>query len=100
MNDTLLKKDISKLFALDSADKEEQQALIDEIGEVVLDTALMRFIKTLDEKSTSALEYYVDTKPTMEMLLTHLFENYPDFEHALEEAILEVKQDAEDVLGA
>lgn len=99
MNDTLLKKDISKLFALDEVDDAEQQVFIDEIGEVVIETALVRFIKTLDERSTSALSYYVDTKPTTEMLLTHLFESYPDFERTLEEAILEIKQDAEDVLA-
>jgi|GEM_PF-930340 len=98
MNDTL-QKNLTKTFGLDGLSEEEKVAFLDEIGTVVLETALVRFMTELSEEQLASLNYYLDTEPEPDALMEHLLTQYARFEEILEAVIVEIKDDVAYVLG-
>jgi hypothetical protein len=95
----ILQKNLTATFGLEGLSDEEQVAFLDELGTVVLETALVRLMASLDDDKVASLNYYLDTEPTPDALMEHLLTQYARFEELLTEAIVEVKEDAMVVLG-
>lgn len=99
MSQTIVEENIAKLLGIDTLSLEEQSAFLAEVGDVVLQTALVRLITNLTEEQQQALEQYLDSQPEPEVLLQHLLEHYKNFTEILEEVMIEFREDTQAVLG-
>lgn len=95
----ILQKNLVQTFGLDGLTDEEKATFLDELGTVVLETALVRFMTELSDEQVEAFDYYLETEPTPDALMEHLLKEYESFEPILKAAITEVKEDAVAVLG-
>jgi hypothetical protein len=95
----LLEQDISETVGLRVLTPPEQDAYIAQIGETILDAALLRLVVGLSEEQGSALAYYLEDEPPTEVLLTHLFDQYPQFETILIEEIIAFKEETVALFG-
>lgn len=98
MNTTTLQKDISKLVGLDSLTPAEQEAFLSEVGEVVLESALLRLVAGLTEEQGLALDHYLEDEPGVDVLMKHLVDHYPQFEEILKEEVVAFKEEVSAVL--
>ena len=98
MND-ILKKNLVDTFGLEGLSEQEQVTFLDEMGTVVLESALVRFMQGLSEDQMASLNYFLDTEPESDALMEHLLTQYKDFEREIEAAMVEIKADALEVLG-
>jgi hypothetical protein len=95
----LLEKDISTTVGLGVLSEAEQETYIEQIGETILDAALLRLVVGLSDEQATALNYYLETEPPLEVLLQHLSEHYPDFEAILIEEIVAFKEETVALFG-
>lgn len=99
MNQTVLQKDITKELGLDGLTDEEKVVFLNNIGDTVLEAALLRLVASLTADQQQALEQFLETEPEPEVLLQHLLEHHKDFESMLEAEIVAFKEEALTVLG-
>lgn len=99
MTPPLLSKDITALLGLDELSAEEQATFLANIGDVILETALVRFSSLLSEPQHIALQEYLETSPEPDVLMKHLLDHYEEFKDVLEAVTLEFKEDALAVVG-
>ncbi len=100
MQQNILQSNIVQLLGIDALSIEEQSAFLAEVGEVILQTALVRLVESITDEQQHALEQYLETSPEPDVLMQHLFEHFSDFQIVLEDAILEFKEDALAVLSS
>tara|TARA_B100000745_G_scaffold298738_1_gene248031 strand:+ start:367 stop:684 length:318 start_codon:yes stop_codon:yes gene_type:complete len=93
MNDQVIQQDISKALGFEALNEAEQEVLADHIGELVLESALMKLMAGLTPEQTEALDHYLDDEPEPKILIQHLFEHYPDFENIMATEIENLKTD-------
>jgi len=98
MND-ILQQNLINTFGLESLSDDERVEFLNELGGVALETTLVRFMADLNEQQVAALNYFIDTEPTQDVLMEHLLTQYQGFESQLETTISEIKSDAVAVLG-
>lgn len=96
----ILNEDLSELVGLDVLAPAEQDAFIAQIGETILDSALLRLVMSLSEEQNSALAHYLEDEPPTEVLLKHLFDQYTDFESILTEEIIAFKEETVALFGS
>jgi len=94
MNLEILNKDISELFGFEDAPKEEKEAMLAEIGEVILESALLRLSTELTEEQSASLEHYLETNEDAETILKYLMTQHTEFQKIFEEEIVAFKEDA------
>ncbi len=94
MDTSLLKKDIATTMDIQSLSTKDQAAFLAEVGDVILETSLMRFSSILSEPQHVALQEYLETEPEPDVLMNHLVEHYEEFKDILEAVTLEFKEDA------
>lgn len=99
MDNEVVKKDLSSVLGVNELPPEEQELFLAEVGNVVLQTALVRFVSTLDDRQNEALNHFLETVASPEDLFQHLSENYKDFSDYLDEAVIEFKENALEVMG-
>lgn len=92
MND-LLSKDISDLIGLESLPPDQQAAFLGQIGDTVMESALLRLIADLNEEQQAALDHYLETEPEPEAMMQHLLTHYPHFETFVEEEVTALKSE-------
>lgn len=95
----ILQESIIKTLGLDGLSDEEKVLFLDQLGTIVLETALLRLVESLSDERVSSLNYYLDTEPTTDALMERLLNHYPDFSQILEKTITELKEDMKAVLG-
>lgn len=95
----MLTQDISKEIGLDVLTPPEQESFVAEIGQTILDGALMRLVAGLSDEQGTALAHYLEDEPTAEILLKHLFDHYPQFEEILTEEIVAFKEETVALFG-
>jgi len=98
MPQTILQENMVELLGIDTLSVEEQAAFLSDVGELILETALVRLVSELSLTQQHSLDAYMDAKPEPEILLSHLLEHYKNFNSILENAIEEFKEDALAVL--
>lgn len=91
----------SNLYAMlaDLSD-EERDALVLQLGEMILETAILRGISELSEEQSVALEYYLRTEPTPEDLIQYLVQKCKGFAAIFDEEVAAVQKDMAGVLTA
>jgi len=97
--DTKLNDNIADLIGLGGLSDDEKVAFLSEIGDVVLESAMLRLVGDLSEDQTEALDQFLETEPEPEVLMKHLFEHHKDFETILEEEIAALREETKAVLG-
>lgn len=99
MTNALLQQNIVSLFGLNTLLEDEQSFFLSQIGEVVLETTLVRLVCMLTDDENYALTQYLESEPSADMLLQHLFGHYKATQDILEEVAIEFKEDALAVLS-
>ena len=84
---------------MDVLEPTEQDAFIAQIGETILDSALLRLVASLNEEQTAALNHYLEDEPPAEVLIKHLFDQYVEFERILTEEIVAFKEETVALFG-
>ncbi len=93
MDIALIQQDISKALGLDALNEAEQEVLLEYVGEIILEGALMKLMAGLSYEQIEALDHYLDDEPEAKILMQHLFEHYPDFEAIMQAEIEALKSD-------
>lgn len=99
MSKQILEENIVELLGVDGLNDEEKVAFVSEIGDLVMESAMLRLISGLSPEQTEALDQFLDMEPEPDVLMNHLLKHHTDFENIIEEEIVAFKQDAIDVLG-
>ncbi len=89
----LLNKDIISAIGFDALLPEEQDEFISQIGTVLLESALTKLMVELNDEQLKALDYYLEDEPSADILLKHLFDQYPQFESIMQEETVAFKQE-------
>ena len=103
MNDlqkNILEENIGELFGFKDLSPEEKAELLDEVGAVILESAVLRFMAASDEPTIEKFETITDTYAESEDLFPKLQEAFPAFSSILEEEIVSFKDEAKAVLAA
>lgn len=95
----LLEQDIGDTIGLAALPATEQDAFIAQIGETILNSALLRLVAGLSDEQNSALAHYLEDEPPAEVLLKHLFDQYAQFEEILTEEIIAFKEETVALFG-
>lgn len=80
----------SKLFSLFSRDgvsEDETAALIEEVGAVILESAVMRFVVNAEPEEMEAFENIISNEPDVDAALPRLLEHIPRFADILTEEV-------------
>lgn len=99
MPNQLLQQDITDSLGLLALSDEEKVVFLSEIGDVVLESALIRLAEELSPDQELALEQFLDTNPEPDTLMNHLLTHHQNFESILTEEIIAFKEEAIAVLG-
>ena len=99
MNDINLQSKMTELLGLEAMNEAEQANMLLQIGDSVIESTLIRFLRELDDKQTEAVEYYLEDQSNGQITFTHLFESYPRFKEIFEEEVRALKDEAELLLS-
>lgn len=98
MSQTLLQTDITDVLGLEALSAEEKVVFLSNIGDVIMESALLRLVADLSTDQQAALEQFLESEPDPETLMKHLLEHHKEFEHILEEEVIAFKEEALAVL--
>lgn len=96
----IIQEDISDLIGLNSLSEDEKIAMLRDLGELVLESAIIRLTADMSDEQVKALDQYSDTVTDSQVLLNHLFQHYKNFETILQEEIVAFKEEALAVMGS
>jgi hypothetical protein len=95
----LIQQDLTKLLGLDAMVPEERAIFLANIGELILESALLRLSTELTHEQAVALDYYLETNPSPEMIIDYLQKHHSKFETYLEMEAQAFREEAIAVLG-
>lgn len=99
MTQDILDKDIRDLIGLDGLSTDEQAKLLDDIGAVIMEGAVLQYLAEHSAEEGAAFERFVADNAEDDELIPKLLEAHPDFATALESEMVAFKTDAVAVLG-
>jgi hypothetical protein len=101
MNSTtnIIQEDISDIIGLNTLPEEEQILMMRNIGDIVLESALLRLTADLTDEQALALSQYMENVADQNILLNHIIENYKNFTSILQEEISAFKEEAIAIMG-
>jgi hypothetical protein len=91
-------KVIGNLFDIKDIDGEEQQQFLAEVGDLVLQGALTRFLISLNESESAALEKFVEDNSNSESFMTDIMLAYPAFEAIFNEEVEKLLDETESII--
>ncbi|MFN3187929.1 MAG: hypothetical protein ACK42D_00060 [Candidatus Paceibacteria bacterium] len=86
--------ELASAFDLDTASHEYRQEFLQNISELIIESALLRYFVSIDEASQSVFETWISVHKNKSDFLDHMRRTYPNFITILEEEILAFKQEA------
>jgi hypothetical protein len=86
--------ELSSALDLDSATEEYRREFLQNISELIIEGALLRYFTSIDEDSQSAFESWIQMHKNKSDFVEYMRRAYPDFIVILEEEILQFKQEA------
>jgi len=86
--------ELSAALDLDSATDEYRKEFLQNISELIIEGALLRYFVTIDGESQSVFETWVQLHKQNSNFLDYMRRTYPDFITILEEEIITFKQEA------
>ena len=98
MSKDILEKNISELFGFSDMTDEEKAELLDDIGSLIMESSVLRFVATGEEKEVASLEQFLEKHENDDALLEKLLKEFPSFQKIIEEEIVAFKAEAVDVL--
>ncbi len=98
-NLAILETNIGDIIGLNTLTEDEKVAMLRDLGDLVLESALTRLVADLSNEQVVALDQYSDNVTDTETLLKHLFEHYPNFENLLQEEIIAFKEEANSIFA-
>ena len=99
MSQNLLQQNIAPLLGINQLSPDEQAVFLSDIGDLILESALLRLIADLNTDQESSLSHYLETEPQPEVLMEYLFTHHKSFEQILEEEIIAFKEEAVTIFG-
>jgi len=72
----------------------EELEFVEEIGVLVFESALVRYLKEVDEATLHFFEQFIEENATNETFMEDLCVAYPDFKAVLEAELKDFKEDA------
>lgn len=90
----IMEADISEVIGLSTLPEEDKVVMLRDLGDLVIESALIRLTADLSDEQVVALDQYTDTVSDSQILLKHLFEQYPNFENILVEEVKAFKEEA------
>ncbi len=95
---TILEENITELLGIDDMPEAEQVLFINDIGALMLEGALLKYLVVLSEPEQEKLLTWMETEIANERMLSDLLKMHPSFESFLAEEIKDFKMDAARVL--
>lgn len=86
--------ELSSALDLDNATDEYRQEFLQNISELIIEGALLRYFGAIDEESQSVFESWISLHKNKSDFLSHMRRSYPEFITILEEEIIKFKQEA------
>lgn len=86
--------ELSLAFGLDTASAEYRQEFIQNISELITESALLRYLSELDETDQATFESWIAQYSQKNNFLELMRAAYPNFVGVLEEEIVSFKQEA------
>lgn len=96
---TILATDLEPILGLEALDATERAEFLDSIGEVVFESATLRYLGDISAEEQSLFSSWVQAHVGDENMLARLCDTYPQFENYLVEEIAYFKSDALRVLS-
>lgn len=87
----ILQRDVSDTLGLADMSEIEKRVFLDEVGTLVIESAVLKFMLTLTEEAQRAFESWIETHVDSEHFLTEIAAEYPDFERVVLEEIAAYK---------
>ncbi len=98
MSTDITSKDMRQLLGLTELEPLEEAVFIANLGDLILEQALVALIMDFNEGQMEALDYYLSLEPSSEDLLKYLLKSYPQFEAILMDQIIAFKEEAEAIM--
>jgi hypothetical protein len=95
----IIEQDISSILGIDDMPEAEQALFLNDIGALMLEGALLKFLVTIGDDDQESLLAWMEHEIASPNLLTDLMHRYPAFEAFLTEEIKTFKEDAVRVLS-
>jgi hypothetical protein len=94
-----LTTDVAPLLGLESLSELEQADFLAQLGELIIESAVLRLTETLSNDQQVAINYYLDTKPAPEVFMQYLLTHHANFKTILEEEIASFRAECISVMG-
>jgi hypothetical protein len=78
---------------LDELEGEEQQVFLEEVGTLVFQSALMRYLQVTEAGEAAAFETFVDAHVASESFMDELCAEYPEFRSLLTDEMAAFRED-------
>lgn len=99
MHTSPLQQDMSQLLGLETLSEVEQAAFLAQVGELVIESALLRLVADLNSDQEAAINHYLETNPEPEVFMEYLVKHHATFEKILEEEVIAFREECVAVLG-
>jgi hypothetical protein len=99
MPNDLLQQNIAPILGINKLPEDEQAVFLMDIGDLIVESALLRLVVDLDENQEAALNHYLETEPQSEVLMEYLLSHHKNFSQILEEEIVAFKEEATQIFG-
>ena len=93
-------QNLLEVLEIDKLTPEEQEELLLEVSELVYNGTLLRLVGMMDDKTKDDFEKLLETDPKEDEVQVFLDERVPDSDKAIEDTILEMRDDILAVTGA
>lgn len=91
--------DIGQLLGLNDMEDMEQQVFLQNVGQVITESAVLRYVVSVSDKARIEFEVWLEANQYEDDLLILACDEYPDFAELLAEEMEAFKKDASRLLG-
>jgi hypothetical protein len=96
---TLTSSDLSSLLGLSELPDIEQAQFLARVGELVIESSLLRLVSELTYDQQVALEHYLETNPDPTVFMEYLLTHHASFAMILEEEMQAFRDECVAVMG-
>ena len=95
----MLQKNISEIVGLDGMTPEEQAVFLSDVGNIIIESSVMRLLSEMNDEQVNALNHFIETDPEPDVLMDHLIKHHKSFQNILDEETVAFKEECITVLG-
>ncbi|MEY3784550.1 MAG: hypothetical protein RLZZ230_872 [Candidatus Parcubacteria bacterium] len=90
---------VATILGVEKMTKDEQQAFLDRVGMLIIDSSINRLLLTLNEEEVSQLEKYVTADSEVKDTFSGLLDLYPQLESIVQEEAIAFQTETVEVMG-